>query len=188
MIVDYLSGGPYIFESLEAREELVQSIIRLSDVGWFDMLLYMAWHPPDDRVLQSRESGDDEALAGWHNAIFQLLSGVSEKFPDVALEKIVPLLEHDQFRGNAILIIGATQLKAGLKYLEAYVSKSQALSAKELDALAQALYWFGGKEARALLEELRLSVTDQDSPNGVEAMPEIIDILLGYWDNRASQS
>jgi HEAT repeat protein len=115
-------------------------------------LLAVVALPPTEDQLQYASLDD------WNTLLIEVAGALGKRYPEVALQRLVPLLDDDDTRAAAVDILGSVGDSRAVPRL-AQLMQGRRLGEDDLVRLAGALGEIGGDEACRLLEQLRQAVT-----------------------------
>jgi hypothetical protein len=154
--LDLLAGslGPLMSqaERLERQDRWVDN----GGVELFEALVGLVASPPMDAQLQHANLDD------WSTLLVEVAGTLGKRHPEVALSRLLPLLEDDQARAAAIDILGGVGDVRAVPALGRLMVGGR-LGEDELVHLAGALGEIGGDEACRQLAQLRQALTPGQS-------------------------
>jgi hypothetical protein len=166
--------GPFV-----SHEELLERQDRLVDAGGvelFDVLVELIVSPPSaERV---RDAGMDD----WNMVLVEVAGALGTLHPDVAMRRLLPLLDGEGARPAVIDILGLVRDVRAIPELARLV-RGGGLDTDEMVHLAGALGGIGGAAACRLLQQMRETAT----PDHHGELLREIDIALqagGCQDER----
>jgi HEAT repeat protein len=121
-------------------------------VELLEALLSVVASPPPEEQLQYASIDD------WNTLLVEVTGALGKRYPEVALQRLLPLIDHDDARPAAIDILGSVGDARAVPRL-GQLMQGRGLSEDDLVRLAGALGEIGGDEACRLLAQLRQSVT-----------------------------
>jgi HEAT repeat protein len=121
-------------------------------VELLEALLGVVASPPPEEQLQYASLDD------WNTLLVEVAGALGKRYPEVALQGLLPLLEDDHARGAAIDILGSAGDARAVPHL-GQLMQGRRLGEDDLVRLAGALGEIGGDEACRLLAQLRQAVT-----------------------------
>jgi hypothetical protein len=164
--LDTLAGplGPQT--SLDERLERQDRWVDEGGVDLLEALLGVVASPPSEEQLQY------SSLDDWNTLLVEVAGALGKRYPEAALQQLLPLLDDDRARPTAIDILGSVGDARAVPRLDQLMQRHR-LREDDLVRLAGALGEIGGDEACRLLAQLRQAVTS--------AQPELrreIDIAV----------
>ena len=138
--------------SLDERLERQDRWVDEGGVELLEALLGVVASPPPEEQLQYASLDD------WNTLLVEVAGALGKRHPDVALQRLLPLLEDDRARGAAIDILGSVGDARAVSRL-GQLMQGRRLHEDELVRLASALGEIGGDEACQLLAQLRHATT-----------------------------
>jgi HEAT repeat protein len=150
--LDTLAGplGPQT--SLDERLERQDRWVNEGGVDLLEALLGVVALPPSEEQLQYASLDD------WNTLLVEVAGALGKRCPEVALQRLLPLLDDDQARAAAIDILGSVGEERAVPRL-GQLMQGHRLGEDDLVRLAGALGEIGGDEACRLLAQLRQAVT-----------------------------
>lgn len=150
--LDALAGplGPQT--SLDERLERQDRWVEEGGVELLEALLAVVASPPSEEQLEYASLDD------WNTLLVEVAGALGKRNPEVALQRLLLLLDDEQARPTAIDILGSVGDTRALPRL-AELLQSRRLGDDDLVRLAGALGEIGGDEACRLLAQLRQAVT-----------------------------
>lgn len=150
--LDALAGplGPQT--SLDERLERQDRWVDDGGVDLLDALLEVVASPPSEERLQYASLDD------WNTLLVEVTGVLGKRYPEVALQRLLPLLDDDHARPAAVDILGSVGDARAVPRL-GQLMQDRRLGEDDLVRLAGALGEIGGDEACQLLAQLRQSVT-----------------------------
>jgi HEAT repeat protein len=150
--LDALAGplGPQT--SLDERLERQDRWVDEGSVDLFEALLGVVASPPSEEQLQYASLDD------WNTLLVEVAGALGKRYPELALQRLLPLLDDDHARSAAIDILGSVGEARAVPHLGQLIL-GRRLDEDDLVRLAGALGEIGGNEACRLLAELRQAVT-----------------------------
>jgi HEAT repeat protein len=150
--LDALAGplGPQT--SLDERLERQDRWVDEGGVELLEALLGVVASPPPEEQLQYASLDD------WHTLLVEVTGALGKRYPEVALQRLLPLLDDDHGRATAVDILGSVGDARAVPRL-GLLMQSGRLGEDDLVRVAGALGEIGGDEACRLLAQLRQAVT-----------------------------
>lgn len=150
--LDTLAGplGPQT--SLDERLERQDRWVDEGGVDLLEALLGVVASPPSEEQLQYASLDD------WSTLLVEVAGVLGKRYPEVALQRLLPLLDDDHARPAAVDILGSVGDARAVPRL-GQLMQDHRLGEDDLVRLAGALGEIGGDEACHLLAQLRRSVT-----------------------------
>src|ERR1051325_799451 len=138
--LDALAGplGPQT--SLDERLERQDRWINEGGVEFLEALLAAVASPPSEEQLEYARLDD------WNTLLVEVAGALGKRHPEVALQRLLPLLDDDDARPTAIDILGRVGDARALPRL-GQLMQSRRLDEGDLVRLAGALGEIGGDEA-----------------------------------------
>jgi len=149
-------------ERLERQDRWVEE----GGVELLEALIALVSSPPVDDQLQHA------SLDEWSMLLVEVAGTLGKRHPEVALQRLLPLLEDDHARAAAIDILGSVGDARAVPEL-GRLMRGRRFSEDDLVHLAGALGEIGGEEACRLLAQLRQAVTP-----GQRELRQEIDIAV----------
>jgi HEAT repeat protein len=142
--------GPFTShgDRLERQDRWVDD----SGVELLEVLVALVASPPGEDQLRHASLDD------WSTLLVEVAGTLGKRHPEVALQRLLPLLEEDRARAAAIDILGSVGDARTVPEL-GRLMRSRRLGEDDLVHLAGALGEIGGDEACRLLAQLRQTVT-----------------------------
>ena len=164
--LDTLAGplGPQT--SLDERLERQDRWVDEGGVDLLEALLGVVASPPSEEQLQYASLDD------WNTLLVEVAGALGKRNPELALQRLLPLLDDDDARAAAVDILGSVGDVRAVPRL-GQLMQGRRLGEDDLVRLAGALGEIGGDDACRLLAQLRQAVTP--------AQPELrreIDIAM----------
>jgi HEAT repeat protein len=122
------------------------------DVELLAVLLEVVASPPPEEQLRHASLDD------WNTLLVEVTGALGKRFPEAALQRLLPLLDDDHARASAIDILGSVGDARAMPRL-GQLMQGRHLGEDDLVHLAGALGEIGGDEACRLLAQLRQAVT-----------------------------
>jgi hypothetical protein len=150
--LDALAGplGPQT--SLDERLERQDRWVDEGGSELLEALLVVVASPPSEEQLQYANLDD------WNTLLVEVAGALGKRYPEVALQRLLPLLDDDHARASAIDILGGVGDARALPRFD-QLMQGRRLGEDDLVHLASALGEIGGDEACRLLAQLRQVVT-----------------------------
>lgn len=142
-------GPQTSFDERLARQD------RWVDEGGVELLaalLEMVASPPSQEQLQYA------SLEDWNTLLVEVTGVLGKRHPEVALQRLMPLLDDERARASAIDILGSVGEARAVPRL-GQLMQGDRLEEDDLIHLAGALGEIGGDEACRLLAQLRQAAT-----------------------------
>src|SRR4051812_8106148 len=151
-MLDVLAGplGPQT--SLDERLERQDRWVDEGGVDLLEALLGLVASPPSEEPLQNASLDD------WNTLLVEVAGALGKRYPEVALQRLLPLLDDDHARAAAVDILGSVGDARAVPRL-GQLMQGRRLGEDDLVRLAGALGEIGGDEACRLLAQLRQAVT-----------------------------
>lgn len=134
--------------SLDERLEQQDRWVDEGGVELLEALLGVVASPPQEEQLQYASLDD------WNTLLIEVAGALGKRHPDVALRRLLPLLDDDHARAAAIDILGSVGDARAVPRL-GQLMQGRRLGEDDLVRLAGALGEIGGDEACRLLVQLR---------------------------------
>lgn len=138
--------------SLDERLERQDRWVDEGGVELLEALLGVVASPPPEEELQYASLDD------WNTLLIEVACALGKQYPEVALQRLLPLLDDDHARAAAVDILGSVGDARAVPRL-GQLMQDRRLGEGDLVRLAGALGEIGGEEACRLLAELRKTVT-----------------------------
>ena len=164
--LDLLAGPLGPLTSQDERLERQERWVDNGGVELFDALVGLVVSPPMDAQLQYANLDD------WSTLLIEVAGTLGKRHPEVALSRLLPLLEDDQARASAIDILGGVGDVDAVPAL-GRLMLGGCLGEDDLVHLAGALGEIGGGEACRQLAQLRQALTP-----GQSALQQEIEIAV----------
>jgi len=150
--LDALAGplGPQT--SLDERLARQDRWVDDGGVDLLEALLGVVASPPSEEQLRYASVDD------WNTLLVEVAGALGKRYPEVALQRLLPLLDDDHARVAAVDILGSIGDGRAVPRL-GQLMQGRRLSEDDLVRLAGALGEIGGDEACRLLAQLREAVT-----------------------------
>jgi hypothetical protein len=150
--LDTLAGplGPQT--SLDERLERQDRWVNEGGVDLLEALLGVVALPPSEEQLQY------SSLDDWNTLLVEVTGALGKRYPDVALRRLLALLDDDHARAAAVDILGSIGDARAVPRL-GQLMQGRRLGEDDLVHLAGALGEIGGDEACRLLAQLREAAT-----------------------------
>jgi hypothetical protein len=155
-MLDVLAGPLGPLTSQDERLERQDSWVDNGGVELFEVLVGLVVSPPTDAQLQYANLDD------WSTLLVEVAGTLGKRHPEVALSRLLPLLQDDQARAAAIDILGGVGDVRAVPDLGGLMLGGR-LGEDDLVHLAGALGEIGGGEACRLLAQLRQALTPGQS-------------------------
>jgi HEAT repeat protein len=115
------------------------------------LLGVVAWPPPEEQLQYA-------SLDDWNTLLVEVTGALGKRYPEVALQRLLPLLDDEQARAAAVDVLGSVGDTRAVPRL-GQLMEGHRLGEDVLVRLAGALGEIGGDEACRLLAQLRQAVT-----------------------------
>lgn len=138
--------------SLDERLERQDRWVDEGGVELLEALLGVVASPP------SQEQLNYASLDDWRTLLVEVAGALGKRYPEVALQRLLPLLDDDDVRAAAVDILGSVGDARAVPRL-GQLMQHRSLGEDDLVRLAGALGEIGGDEACRLLRQLRQAVT-----------------------------
>jgi HEAT repeat protein len=152
--------------SLDERMERQDRWVNEGGVELLEALLGVVASPPPEEQLEYASLDD------WNTLLVEVAGALGKRHPDVTLQRLLPLLDHDHARAAAIDILGSVGDARAVPRLGQLMQGGR-LGEDDLVRLAGALGEIGGDEACRLLAQLRRAATPAQ-----QALRREIDIAV----------
>ncbi len=137
--------------SLDERLERQDRWLDEGGVELLEALLGVVASPPQEEQLQYASLDD------WNTLLIEVVGALGKRYPEVALQRLFPLLDDDHARPAAVDILGSVGDARAVPRL-GQLMQGRRLGEDVLVRLACALGEIGGDEACRLLAQLRQAV------------------------------
>ncbi|HEX8235605.1 MAG TPA: hypothetical protein VF600_06580 [Abditibacteriaceae bacterium] len=153
-LVKALTDSVYVGgQRWEASEAYTNVWASSAEPHWIDVLLDIMLAPPPFR----QSIGED----WWDNDLVLFTAQVAQMYPQEAIFKCLPHLNHPELHQDIVYIIASTQTTEAIQYLRPAIDRAASMDAEELSNLVDALGENDTSEATAVLQNLRATLEDR---------------------------